>query len=412
MRDRELYAKLLGIEAPWRVVEVGLEEADHRVEVFLEHDRSAPLRCPTCGRVVSGYDARERRWRHLDTMQYQTVLVAKVPRVKCPTDGIKQIKVPWAEPGSRFTAMFEALAIDWLKEASISAVARHLGLSWDEADGIMQRAVRRGLARRGKVLPTHIGVDEKSFQKRHQYVTLVVDQEHSTVVHVTDDRRAESLARFYGEYSPEELAQIKTISMDMWDPFIKATRDHVPGADDKIAFDRFHVIQHMTHAVDLVRRKEHKALRREGDMALARTRYLWLKNLEDLPAQQRDAFDSLRNNARKTARAWALKELGRHLWHYRRRSSATKAWKRWYGWALRSRLQPMETVGRTVRRHLRGIVNAVIHNATNARTEGLNSSIQWLKYTARGYRNRDRFRDAIYFHLGGLDLYPASLPTR
>ena len=406
MRDRDLYAKMLGIEAPWRVVDVALDLAASRVEVFLEHDPKDRLKCPECAREASGYDVRERRWRHLDTMQYQTVLVGKMPRVECPEHGVKQVKAPWAEPGSRFTAMFEALAIDWLKEASITAVARHLRLSWDEVSGIMGRAVRRGLARRGRTLPAHLGVDEKSFQRRHEFVTLVVDQDRGTVVHISDHRRAQSLDEFYEQFSPEELAQVETVSMDMWDPYIKSTRAHVPQADAKIAFDKFHVVKQLTHAVDLVRRKEHKSLRAKGNNALRRSRYYWLQNSARMSKERRATFEAMRDSARKTARAWAIKELALKLWDYRRAGWARKAWTRWYGWAIRSQLGPIKAVARTTKRHLQGIVNAIVHGVTNARAEGLNSIIQWLKYSARGYRNRERFRNAIYFHLGGLDLYP------
>jgi transposase len=101
--------------------------------------------------------------------------------------------VPWAEPGSWFTALFERLVIDWLHEANIKAVAEQLHLSWDEVDGIMQRAVHRGLARREKQAPEKLGIDETSFQKRHEYVTIINDQERGVVLDVLDDRKQESL---------------------------------------------------------------------------------------------------------------------------------------------------------------------------------------------------------------------------
>src|SRR5438132_8228380 len=121
MRDKELYATILGITRPWRVTDVELKPEDQQVKVFIEHDRKGPLLCPRCGVECPGYDTRTRTWRHLDTCQYRTLLVAEVPRLECPNDGIVQVQVPWAEPGSRFTALFESLAIDWLREASLSA---------------------------------------------------------------------------------------------------------------------------------------------------------------------------------------------------------------------------------------------------------------------------------------------------
>lgn len=138
--------------------------------------------CPDCGEECHGYDTRERCWRHLYTCQFQTILVAKAPRVECPTHGVGQIRVPWVEEGSRFTAMFECLVIDWLRESNVTAVARLMHLSWDEVHGIMSRAVERGLERRKLTLPTGLGVDETSFQKRHEYVTIVCDRSEGEVL--------------------------------------------------------------------------------------------------------------------------------------------------------------------------------------------------------------------------------------
>jgi transposase len=408
MRDRDLYARILGIEFPWKVVEVELDTAGGRVEVHIEHGGET-LCCPDCGGQAPGYDVRERRWRHLDTCQYQTLLVAKVPRVECEEHGVRQIRVPWSEPGSRFTALFEALVIDWLQETSVSAVARQLGLTWGQVDGVMQRAVRRGLARREALLPEHIGVDETSFQKRHEYVTIVHDAKTGSVVHVGDSRKKEVLTEFYGQFSDHERTRVQTVAMDMWRPYIEATKEAIPGAEKKIAFDKFHVAKHLGDGVDKVRRQEHRELRREGDSALTKTRYLWLSHPANIREDRWPEFRSLRDSSLRTARAWALKETAMQLWDYVSRTWAEKGWMRWYAWAIRSRLEPMKRVGRMLKTHLWGIINAVVTRTTNARAEGLNSVVQWMKYTARGYRNRERFRVAIYFHLGGLELYPTGV---
>ena len=167
MNDRELYAKILGVSTPWRVADVDLDLSDHQVSVYVEPESDAVFSCLACGKSCSRYDSRERKWRHLDTCQYKTILVSKVPRIICPEHGVQQVLVPWAEPNSRFTGLFEALVINWLRNASIKAVAELMTLTWAEVDGIMKRAVSRGLCRRGKQSPTAIGVDETSFQKRH-----------------------------------------------------------------------------------------------------------------------------------------------------------------------------------------------------------------------------------------------------
>jgi transposase len=412
MRDKELYAKILGIQPPWRVQEVELHLDAGEVRVVLAAE-DAVLCCPTCGAPCPGYDHRERRWRHLDTCQYRTILIAAVPRVRCATHGVVQVSLPWADAGSRFTALFEALAIDWLREASLTAVARQLGLSWDEADGILERAVARGLARRAVRCPRRIGVDETSFQKRHEYVTVVCDLDaaRARVLYVADDHTEQSLAGFFAEVGPAACARLEVVCMDMWRAYIKATRRYVPAADQKIAFDKFHVARLLGDAVDRVRRREHRALRAQGDATLTGTRYWWLANPAQMARARARQFAPLRQSALKTARAWALKELAMTLWRYGRRGWAAKAWAAWLAWALRCRLGPMQAVARTVRKYLWGILNALVLGVTNARAEGINSRIQALKRRACGYRNRERFRNALYFHLGGLDLYPAGAMT-
>ena len=161
MRDKELYARIVGIEAPWRVEDVELNLQQGEVVVRVAHD-GGPVRCPECGRPANRYDTRQRRWRHLDTCQYRTILAAEVPRVQCEHHKVKQIEVPWSESRSRFTALFEAVVIDWLQEASTAAVAQQLGLSWDEVDGVMRRADEARVPASLWTAAGGLGVDETS----------------------------------------------------------------------------------------------------------------------------------------------------------------------------------------------------------------------------------------------------------
>ena len=348
MRDRELYARLLGIAAPWHVHEVELRLDEGEVVVRLTPEATA-WHCPHCGTAAPGYDTRARRWRHLDTCQYRTIVIAEVPRVECATHGVVQIAVPWAEAGARFTALFEALVIDWLHEASLTAVARRVHLSWDEVDGIQQRAVARGLARRAAIAPQRIGVDETAFQKQHEYVTVVCDLERDTVLHVADDRQEVSLATFYDALGPSGGGALEVIAMDMWRPYIAATRAAVPDADRKIVFDKFHVARLLGIALDTVRATEQRALRADGGSPLAGTKYWWLANGERMDAVRWRQFAALRTSTLKTARARALKEVAMQCWHYVRRGWAVKAWTAWLSWAARCRLPPMQAVAQTIR---------------------------------------------------------------
>ena len=408
MKDTQLYSQILGIEKPWKVTDVQVSLANDEVEVTVDHG-SGKLTCPKCGKACSGYDKRQRRWRHLDTCQLKTLLVAEVPRVECSEHGVVTVSVPWAEPGSGFTALFEALVIDWLKDASTSAVSEHLRLSWNAVDGIMQRAVKRGLSHREALSPRQISVDETSYRKGHDYVTVVTDQEQSVVLHVAENRETDSLAEFYDLLSEDQKKGIESVCMDMWPAYIRATREALPNADSKIAFDRFHVAQYMGKAVDQVRRQEHRQLIRQGDERMKGSKYQWLRNRSNMSWHQQRSFSELRQSSLKTARAWAIKDLASRLWGYRSRTWAEKGWKRLINWMARSRLKPMQTTSKTLRNHLWGILNAVIRKVDNSHAESMNSRIKTLKSRARGFRNRERFRNAIYFHLGGLQLYPEGI---
>ncbi len=189
MDERSLYERVLGLSAPWTVEVVELDEARDRVDVHVVYAGDGTWSCPECGGAGRRHDARRRTWRHLDTCQYRTFVTAEVPRVECPEHGVRQVAVPWSEPGSRFTALFEALALGWLREASISAVARRMRLSWDQVDGILARAVRRGLARRSLSAPRRLAVDEVSAKRGHRYLTIISDHDTGKVLHVSIGRR-------------------------------------------------------------------------------------------------------------------------------------------------------------------------------------------------------------------------------
>ncbi len=200
--------------------------------------------------------------------------------------------------------------------------------------------------------------------------------------------------------------------MGMWEPYIQATRTQVPDAAAKIVFDRFHVMGHASNAVDTVRKQEHRDLMVSGNETLKGSKYLWLYSRENVPPQRREEFAMLRRQALKVGRAWAINEALRCLWRYIYPASGWKFWKRWYCWATHSRLEPIRKAAQTIRRHIANIVTYYQHPVTNAMSEGLNSQIQKIKCMACGFRNIEHFKTAIYFHCGGLELYPCSTRKR
>lgn len=406
MRDTEFYEALLGLRDPWRVIKVELDSAAGRVDVWIEDPSGLKWSCPKCRKQASIYDhSEERVWRHLNTCQFGTYIHARLPRVKCPEHGVRQVSAPWAEPGSRFTLLYENWVIDILKECDVTGANHLTGTSWYEAWNIMEKAVARGLSRKKKGIPEYLGIDEKSFAKRHRYETLVCDLSSGTVECVLEHRTQDSLEGYYGQFSKEELKGIKAVAMDMWDPYIAATKALVPGAEEKIVFDRFHVTRYVTDAVDKVRRQEHKILMEKGEECLKGTKHLWLMNEENIPDWRKEEFDDIRKMKLKTGKAWAIKESLRHFWDYRYPKNAEKYFKRWYFWATHSRLKPMMKAAKTLKSHLSNILTYFKHGITNSVTEGLSSKIQTVKQMACGFRNREHYRKAILFHCGGLDLY-------
>src|SRR5512139_3929097 len=217
MKDTDLYQHVLGLRDPWSVCKVEVDIKAQRVDVWVEHPKDLKWPCPECEVEGALYDhAEERVWRHLDTCQFQTFLHARPPRVNCPEHGVRQVKLPWAEPHGRFSLLFERFAIIVLKQTTIQATTRILRMSREEAWHILERAVERGLSRKPRRVITEIGVDEKSAGRGQQnYVTIVCDLKSGTVEEVTEGRTRESLEAYFEGLTPEQLAGIEAVAMDM-----------------------------------------------------------------------------------------------------------------------------------------------------------------------------------------------------
>jgi transposase len=407
--DNELqkhYAQLLGIGSPWEVKTVELKLAEKKVEIELGWQWGAAAKCPECGRECSIHDcAPERTWRHLDTMQFTTLIRARTPRSDCSEHGVKTMSVPWAAPQGRFTLLFERFAVEvLLASATISQACELLGISWDTAQEIMRRAVERGLERRQLEALKHLGMDEKSFKRGQSYITLLTDLDQSRVLDVVEERTTEAAERLWETLSAEQKQAVEAVAVDMWEPFIQTIQKQVPDAD--IVHDKFHVSKYLGEAVDKVRRAEHKELMAQGDETLKGTRQLWLYNPQNFSADQAEEFSALKDLQLKVARAWAAKELFSKFWEYQEEGWARRFFKDWFGWVSRSRLKPVVEVAQMLKRHLDNLLTYLKHHITNAVTEGLNSKIQSLKSAARGFRSFRNYRIRILFFCGKLNLYP------
>ena len=409
MKDTKLYEAALGLEDPWQVTSVDFQP---QAGVVIVHVGAAEQlwTCPQCDKRMHLHDYAVRQWRHLDTCQFRTIVEARVPRVKCSTHGTVTVRVPWAEKHSRFTAFFERLAIDMLHDCSIKTVSRYLRLSWDEVDGIKARGVNRGLQRKSHVTAKAICLDEKSVGQGHDYVTVVtkVTEEIAFVDHIADGRDEASLDLYWKEQPAEELEKIHCVSMDMWKPYMNSVSAHLPAGKNVITHDPFHIVKNMNAAVDTVRRQEIVLLPYAQGEQLKGTRFMWLYGFENLPEKWEERLHALRNSQIKTARAWRLKESLRSMYQCESYAQAMMFFKEWYHDAMRSKLEPVKKVAVSLKENIIGVMNFFLFHITNAYSEGINSTIQAIIKRANGYRNRERLKRDLYFHLGNLNMYPAA----
>ena len=406
MQDREFFSQVIGVEAPWQVKDVKLEMAEGKVTVLVEAQTDYQWHSEDGHRLhIHGWE--ERRWRHLDTMQLETVIKAQVPRLLDPRDNSTKIaSVPWAKKGGRWTLFFEAWAIRlMLAVPNVSRAAALLRLDWHSAWEIKQRAVVEGLSRRAEEPMEYLGLDEKSFGKRQDFAVVLTDPAGKRVLDVKRGRTQESAEEVIeASLSLRQKEHVQAVSIDMWEAFENAVNHVLPQA--RVVYDPFHLVSHANKAVDDIRRAEHREHYLSGDMTLKGSRQLWLWGEENLDTERRQRLQELLKSELKTGLAWALKESLRSLWTYRRPSAARSFLDEWITKAEATGLAPLKRVAKMIASHMTGIIAWFWHPISNGPAEGFNSAIQTLKVTARGYRNFENFRTSILFHHGKLDLIP------
>jgi transposase len=235
---------------------------------------------------------------------------------------------------------------------------------------------------------------------------LLYDLDKSTVEAIADGNDTESGIACFTQLSDEQLNSVEAVAMDMSPAYVKAAKQLIPLAEEKIVHDRFHVMQLATKAVDQVRKGEHRKLQEADDNRLTKTKYIWLKSQENLTDQQREKLADIFTLQLETGKAWSYKELLRDLWNHPDASSATQYFHEWYQRVIHTKLTPMKKVARTIKERLANVVSYCTHGITNAVAEGINSKIMAIKRRVGGYRNKENFKTAIFFYCGGLDLHP------
>lgn len=404
MNVEEHYAKLLQLPAPWEVAKVEESLPEKRVRVCLRWPERTKAQCPECGEEAPLYDRMgERKWRHLSVMQYRLELCCETPRCRCEKHGVKAVRVPWAEPGSRFTLHFEAFAVTVIAACrSLSQAAELLGLHWDSVQRIIDQAVVRGLARRTTEGIRRVGLDEKSFLRGQSYVSLMTDLDGQRVLEVLTGRDTKTCVKLWEALPQVQREKVEAAAMDMGAPFIIGTRQAAPHAD--IVHDRFHVSKPLNEAVDKTRREESAKLADQGDDTLKHTRFLWLHG--QTPEDQKERFEELLETNLRTAKAWAYKEQMVEFWQQPDADTGNAFFQQWYRSVMHSHLPQMKKVAKSLKAHLSGLLTYFKHRITNALTEGFNSKIQAIKADARGFRRFENYRTRILFFCGKLDMLP------
>lgn len=404
MKDTALYEHLLGLKTPWSVksVDLSLKEQRVMVEVVLKQGQVWADPTDSTKRAhINGWT--ERQWRHLDTCQFETLIKARVPQLKYSDGTVEELAVPWAERYSRVTLLMEAFVIKLLQACpTTQGVCDLTRLAWSTVNGIMVSAVERGMLRRSEEDVPHLGLDEKSSERGHSYVSILTDIDRSRVLDLIPERKLEAAKNLLGTLSLTQRASVKAVAMDMWPAFMSAARACIPQAD--IVHDRFHVSKYLGEAVDAVRRQEHRSLAQVGTSPLTGSKWAWLKTYADGRSAEAVSFRALNQLNLKTSRAWRIKETFTQFWSYHYTGAAKRFFDAWSNNAMRSRLDPIKKVVKMLRRHEAGLLNYSQHRINNACAEGFNSAIQLIKANARGFRSFTNYRARILFHCGKLDM--------
>lgn len=415
MSIEEFYGDLLSIDLPWQVSLVEIDKPTQNVKIHLSHIEQSRFKCKSCGHLCSVYDHQPKRiWRHLDTCHYETYVIASLPRVNCSC-GIRTIEPSWSREQSRFTLLFESHAIDVLQQTQVvSRSALLLKITESQLRTIRDTAVKRGLNRRmanTHYVVAHLCIDEKSLHQGHHYVSILYNGSTGAVLEVIEHRTEKAVLEAFSSLGMYiDLTQVQVITMDMWSAFKTAAQKSLANAD--IVHDRFHLSQYLNKAVDITRRAENKILLKEEDDTLKGTRYIWLKNEENLSEYQQlikeELFDL--NEAKdlnlKTIQVWHLKEEFKAFFKSSTQEEAMGFFKEWKLKVTKLGNKALMKVCKTFENHLEHLITYAKYKVSNAMAESINTSIQLLKAKAKGFYSAQNFRTNILFHFGKMDLYP------
>lgn len=387
----DMFHEALQIEEPWKLTHIEYDDQEETWHLYVDFKRGSMFACPICGTSSKAYDAEKKHWRHLDFWDWKTYMHARVPRTDCKgCSKVTLVPIKWARPGSHLTMQFDAWAMRLMSEMSVNAAARELREHDTRMWRIFHHYVDQAMAEVDITNVKRIAIDETSSRRGHRYITLFVDVDTKFVLFATEGKSKDTLETFKQHMlgkgaSPE---QIQEICCDMSPAFIRGIKEQFSQAE--ITFDKFHIMKMINEAVDDVRKEEQKEA-----PELKRTKYIWLKNEENLKAKQKEELIRLKDSNLKTGRAYRLKLAMQELWttpHI----FADLLLKEWMGWARRSQLKPMVDLAKTMKRHEEGILRWFHSKMTNGLLEGINGLVQTSKRKARGFRNVENLIAMVY----------------
>jgi transposase len=388
------------------VVGVEFDAGQRRLDLRIDFPKGARFACPECG--VGGcevHDTEEKTWRHLDFFEHQAYLSARVPRVICSEHGTRQVRVPWARERSGFTLLFEALVMALVKDMPVAALAGLVGEYDKRIWRIVHHYVDEAVERQDLSGVEQLGIDDTSFRRGQDYVSVFADLDERRAVFVTEGRDQGTVEQFAGflESHGGEAKQITEVCQDMSQAYRAGVLKHLPQAE--ITFDRYHVKQQLGKAIDEIRRveaKQHKGL-------LKNTRYLWLKRPDNLTVKQLDWLDELLQAPLDTVRAYEQGLKFEDFYEIDDPGAAEGYLRRWVTDAKDTDLEPIVRFAEMIEEHWSGVCRWHHSRVSNGLLEGLNSLIQAAKRRARGYRSTRNYKAMIYLVAGKLN--PGPLPT-
>jgi transposase len=396
----QLFESALGITAPWYVHSVDFDAAQRQLNIAVDFVAGTRFGYVGTAGEHPVHDTQIKRLRHLNFFQHECFLEVRLPRVRLPDGSVRLVEPSWVGQLSGFTLLFEALVLMLAQEMPFAAVARVVNLTWHRVHAICSRYVELALATANLSTVSSVAVDETSYRRGHEYLTLVADMQARRVVFVTTGKDATTLERFAAYLSEHDGSpeQVSSVSIDMSPAFIKGVNEHLP--EVRVTFDKFHVVAHASKALDTVRRQQQKL-----DPQLKGMRWTLLKDADKLNLAQLTDLEALvsQYTTSRTARAWLYREQLRDILDRKQINVVSEMLQQWCTNVMRSKVEPMKDVVRLIRRHFDGIVAWTQTRQTNGFIEAINGLFQAAKRKARGYGRFETMRTVLFLIAGKLN---------